>query len=58
MAAEEQLRVSLKELHDLKTALDEHANVGITDFRGKITKYSNLSRPMTRPRATRRRSYD
>ncbi len=35
--AEEQLKASLKEINDLKTALDEHAIVAISDARGKIT---------------------
>jgi PAS domain S-box-containing protein len=34
---EEQLRASLKELRDLKAALDEHAIVAITDPQGRIT---------------------
>jgi PAS domain S-box-containing protein len=35
--AEADLRVSLREIQDLKTALDEHAIVAITDPTGKIT---------------------
>jgi PAS domain S-box-containing protein len=35
--AEEQLKTSLKEIGDLKSALDEHAIVAITDPQGKIT---------------------
>jgi PAS domain S-box-containing protein len=35
--AEQQLKVSFKEVCDLKTALDEHAIVAITDPQGKIT---------------------
>jgi PAS domain S-box-containing protein len=38
--AEDQLRVSFKEIGDLKAALDEHAIVAITDPQGKIT-YAN-----------------
>ena len=34
---EEQLRASFKEIGDLKSALDEHAIVAITDPQGKIT---------------------
>lgn len=35
--AEQQLKASFKEVCDLKTALDEHAIVAITDPQGKIT---------------------
>lgn len=38
--AEDQLRASLREINDLKTALDEHAIVAITDPKGRIT-YAN-----------------
>jgi PAS domain S-box-containing protein len=37
MHTDEQLRALLKEVCDLKTALDEHAIVAITDPQGKIT---------------------
>jgi len=37
---EEELKSSLREIHDLKAALDEHAIVAITDPQGKIT-YAN-----------------
>ena len=37
MATEQQNEGSLKELHELKAALDEHAIVAITDPRGRIT---------------------
>jgi PAS domain S-box-containing protein len=37
MPTDEQLRTSLKEIEDLKAALDEHAIVAITDPQGKIT---------------------
>jgi PAS domain S-box-containing protein len=40
MRTEEQLKVSFKEIGDLKAALDEHAIVAITDSQGKIT-YAN-----------------
>jgi PAS domain S-box-containing protein len=46
--AEEQLRVSSKEIVELKAALDEHAIVAITDDRGIITyvndKFCEISR--------------
>src|SRR5688572_18496818 len=37
MYPEQQLKESLKELSDLKSALDEHAIVAITDSQGRIT---------------------
>jgi PAS domain S-box-containing protein len=37
MRTEEQLRASLREIGDLKMALDEHAIVAITDPQGRIT---------------------
>jgi len=37
MRTEQQLKASLKEIDDLKAALDEHAIVAITDPQGKIT---------------------
>jgi PAS domain S-box-containing protein len=40
MASEEQVKVFLKEIAELKAALDEHAIVAITDPQGKIT-YAN-----------------
>ena len=36
MQVEQQLKASLKEIHDLEAALDEHASVAITDSQGKI----------------------
>ena len=36
-SAEEQTTLALRELNDVKAALDEHAIVAITDRRGKIT---------------------
>ena len=38
--AEKQLKASLREVNDLKTALDEHAVVAVTDPEGRIT-YAN-----------------
>ncbi len=37
MKAEQQLKASLKEIEDLKAALDEHAIVAITDPQGRIS---------------------
>src|SRR5471032_1602440 len=37
MQTEQQLKISLNEINDLKAALDEHAIVAITDAQGKIT---------------------
>ncbi len=37
MRVDQQLKASLKEINDLKAALDEHAIVAITDPQGKIT---------------------
>ncbi|MGO9421690.1 PAS domain-containing protein [Roseiarcus sp.] len=39
--AEEALRLSLKEVMDLKTALNEHAIVAFTDPQGAITYVNN-----------------
>jgi hypothetical protein len=37
MRAEQHLKASLKKIGDLKSALDEHSSVAITDPQGKIT---------------------
>jgi PAS domain S-box-containing protein len=48
MSTDQQIKASLKELHDFKAALDEHAIVAITDVQGKITyvndKFCSLSK--------------
>jgi hypothetical protein len=48
MVADQQLKESLKELHDLKAALDEHASVAIAGPRGKIAcvndKFCSISK--------------
>ena len=48
MATEQQIESSLKELNELKAALDEHAIVAITDPRGKIScvngKFCSISK--------------
>jgi PAS domain S-box-containing protein len=41
MAADQKLEESLKELHDLEAALNEHAIVAITDSRGIITRVND-----------------
>jgi hypothetical protein len=39
--AEQQIKAPLKEIEDLKTALDEHAFVAITDPQRKITSVND-----------------
>jgi hypothetical protein len=44
MQADRKLRDSLKEIDDLKAALDEHAIVAVTDPQGSTIQRLNTSR--------------
>lgn len=49
---DEQLKASLKEINDLKAALDEHAIVAITELRAVRRRRAGIGNVLAAPQST------